>query len=291
MADQFAVLAEVDDAAHAAVCAREARGAVRSSREAGISLDASVGYAICPDDALEAEALLRKADQALAWAKNHGKGGVVGHDERVARAASSDLHVAEVEQATRLELTRALLAVVDARDHSGFLHSRNVAAVTRLFGEDLGFSHDRLERLHVAALLHDVGYLAVADDRASSSAAVRRKARHEHPRLGARMVESLGIAGITEWVLSHHERWDGNGFPRGVSAEQIPLEARMITLANTYDSLVSGRRYGTPMTKRAALQEIDLGIGARFDPELAERFIALVARTEALGWGDGGSAA
>ena len=82
------------------------------------------------------------------------------------------------------------------------------------------------------------------------------------------------------------ERWDGAGFPEGLSSEDIPLQARIIALADAFDGMTAGKRYGAPMSKAAALQEIDLGMGARFDPLLAEQFIAVVGAAASLGWHD-----
>ena len=87
-------------------------------------------------------------------------------------------------------------------------------------------------------------------------------------------------------MRAHHERWDGAGFPDGLAGEAIPLEARIIALADAYDGMTAGRRGGASMSKSAALQEIDHGIGTRFDPDLAERFIEVVGRTASLGWSD-----
>lgn len=104
--------------------------------------------------------------------------------------------------------------------------------------------------------------------------------------LGAQLAGSLGVEGLSSWVRAHHERWDGSGFPDGLAGEEIPLEARIIALADAYDGMTAGRRGGSSMSKSAALQEIDHGIGNRFDPVLAERFIEVVGRTASLGWSD-----
>jgi HD-GYP domain-containing protein (c-di-GMP phosphodiesterase class II) len=115
----------------------------------------------------------------------------------------------------------------------------------------------------------------------------KSRADEEHAVLGAQLVGSLGIEGLPSWVRAHHERWDGSGFPDGLVGEQIPLEARIIALADAYDGMTAGRRGGSSsMSKSAALQEIDHGIGNRFDPDLAERFIEVVGRTASFGWSD-----
>jgi HD-GYP domain-containing protein (c-di-GMP phosphodiesterase class II) len=114
----------------------------------------------------------------------------------------------------------------------------------------------------------------------------RRLAAREHAILGAQLVDSVGVEGAAAAVRGHHERWDGFGYPDGLSGDQITLESRIIALADAYDGMTSGRRSGTSMSRAAALQEIDHALGTRFDPVLAERFIRLVGTTSSLGWSD-----
>ena len=94
----------------------------------------------------------------------------------------------------------------------------------------------------------------------------------------------MGAEGVSAAVRGHHERWDGTGYPDGLAGEEIPLSARVITLADAYDGMTSGRRSDSVMSRAAALQEIDHGLGTRFDPTLAEEFIRLVGTTSSLGW-------
>jgi polar amino acid transport system substrate-binding protein len=99
-------------------------------------------------------------------------------------------------------------------------------------------------------------------------------------------VQSVGVPGVGLWIRHHHERWDGAGYPDGLIGDAVPLESRIIALADAYDAMTSGARRSTPMSRGAALQEIDLGMGSRFDPMLAERFIVVVGQTASLGWSD-----
>ena len=94
------------------------------------------------------------------------------------------------------------------------------------------------------------------------------------------------MPGVPTWVRHHHERWDGAGYPDALVGEQVPLESRINALADAYDAMTSGARNRSPMSRGAALQEIDLGMGSRFDPTLAEAFIDVVGRTASLGWSD-----
>ncbi len=287
--DQFAVLVPVDDSVAAAQAAARTRGLVRLAETGVAALDCSIGFALCPDDAVSFEALMEKSEQALAWAKRCGGGRVVRYEESIARPGFVDEEGCSHERDSRLELTRALSAAGDARDPANAAHSRNVATMVRLLAERLELEAEHIERAQIAGLLHDVGKIALQAHHGPTrlSSLAKRERQKEHCALGARMVESLGIPGVAQWILCHHERWDGKGYPAGLSGEQIPVEARMIALANHYDARVSGAHYGGLMSKQAALQEIDLGMGTRFEPGLAEQFIEMVSATEMFAASEG----
>lgn len=251
-------------------------------------LTASAGVAVFPRHAEDRESLIRCAEGAEVWAKYHGKDRVVVFDDGVVHSMGIDERLNLDERRSRTDVMLALSAAANARDPKGRMHARNVAALSVLLGEEIGFDGEMLELLETAAVLHDVGKIATQEVPTS----VKRRARlHEHslrdhPALGAQLVESAGFEQIAPWVRAHHENWDGSGYPDGMRGIEIPIPARVIALANAYDLLTSDAG-GTPaLSKSAALQEIDLGIGTRFDPDLAEKFIAVVGATRALGWRD-----
>jgi len=285
--DEFAILAPNADRRDTDKIARVVRQAIRTVPVPGRPLTASIGFAICPDDALQRDALLSRADAALAWAKRHGKDRVIGYDERVERALGADEQMRMLERDTKLDMVRALSAAADARDSASHFHARNVAALSCLLAGDVGLDVEHVERMRIAALLHDVGKIASPSTvHGRRSNEMIERAVGEHAELGERMLHSLAVPGVAGWVRSHHERWDGAGFPDGLKAHAIPLESRIIALADAYDGMTSVSRPGGPVSRAAALQEIDQGIGTRFDPALAEKFILVVAGTEAMGWSD-----
>lgn len=287
--DEFLVLTPAEDAAHAAVMAELLLVAVRELPLAdGEVPNVSLGYAIAPDDAVERDDLLRKAGGARTWVKHHGGGRALAYDDRVVRAYSVADRIALIDERARRDMTRALAAAADARDPGNALHSRNVAALAVLLCEDLGMDPAHVSDVEVAAMLHDVGKIALPDPVLNDrTLGIRERRRvQEHVELGEHLVAAVGIEGLGRWVRAHHERWDGQGYPDGLVGEQIPVEARIIALADAYDGMTTGKRYGAPMSKGAALQEIDLGLGTRFDPVLGERFIGLIGTTAALGWSD-----
>lgn len=287
--DEFLVLAPVDDAAQAAVMAELLLAAVRDLPLGdGDVPNVSVGHTIAPDDASERDDLVRQASGARTWVKHHGGGRALAYDDRVVRAYGVADRIALIDERARRDMTRALAAAADARDPSNALHSRNVAALAVLLAEDLGMDAAHIGDVEVAAMLHDAGKIALPDPvLTDQTLGIRERRRvQEHAELGEHLVASVGIEGLGRWVRAHHERWDGRGYPDGLAGEEIPIEARIIALADAYDGMTTGKRYGAPMSKGAALQEIDLGLGTRFDPVLGERFIGLIGTTVALGWSD-----
>jgi GGDEF domain-containing protein len=254
---------------------------------AGVS-GAAAGVAVWPDHAGEYDELLSCAVSACTWATLQGGDRVVVFSDHITRVVDIDSGHREEDGETRMALVRALAAASDSIDSSRHAHAHNVAALSLLLGDALGLDDPTLRRLQLAAMLHDVGKIALPSAILGKRALNIRERREveSHSGLGERLVSSLGYEGIPGWVRSHHERWDGQGYPDGLCAEEIPREARIIALADAYDVMTRSKG-GWGYSKAAALQEIDHGMGSKFDPELAETFIAVVAETVALGWGDG----
>ncbi len=104
-----------------------------------------------------------------------------------------------------------------------------------------------------------------------------------HPQIGYRMLESLGVEPIADWVLHHHERWDGTGYPDALEGEQIPIGARIIFVADAFDAMTSNRLYRVPLTHEEALREVERCAGTQFDPEAVEALFAVVDAREPVG--------
>jgi diguanylate cyclase (GGDEF)-like protein len=284
-ADEFIVLCTLEEG-QAAVLSAEILSVIRCLAPVdGQQLSASLGVAACVGGTCSREELLSRADAAQAWAKYHGKGRIVRFDERIVRALGVEERLREHEDQVGLEMARALASAADARDPRNYYHSRNVASLAVLFSEALELDADVVRRIEIAAMLHDCGKLGLPDELLADvlrSSRMQMAAR-EHSTLGEAFVQAVGLPGVPTWVRHHHERWDGAGYPDGLSGDAVPLESRIIALADAYDAMTSSARNRVPMSRGAALQEIDLGMGSRFDPTLAERFIEVVGHTASLG--------
>jgi putative nucleotidyltransferase with HDIG domain len=177
-----------------------------------------------------------------------------------------------------------LSRAIEARDPYTRGHSARVTALAEAVARRLGWSEERIGTLRVGGPLHDIGKLAVSDD------VLRKEGRldpdelaeiREHPKIGARLL--LRIAALREaipYVLYHHERWDGTGYPSGKAGEEIPVEARVLAVADAFDAMTSDRPYRRALTLGQALAEVERGAGTQFDPEIARVFLELFAEAE-----------
>jgi len=169
-----------------------------------------------------------------------------------------------------------LSAAIEARDPYAKGHSSRVTVFAQTMARRIGLDKERVSILRLGALLHDVGKLAVP-----SSVLLKRGPLTEdefgqmrrHPAAGARMLETLGAPPtILPVVLHHHERWDGAGYPTGRRGEEIPLEARVLCIVDSFDAMTSTRPYRAPRKPDEALDELERCAGTQFDPELVFAF-------------------
>ncbi len=180
-------------------------------------------------------------------------------------------------------MTSALqsLEAVEARDAYTGRHSRRVRRIALAVGAELGLDEGELEALAEAALLHDIGKLAVPDEillKPSRLTDEEWALMRRHSVEGARMIDELGgFDGVVPAVRHHHERYDGAGYPDGLAGEGIPLAARIIHAADAVDSMLTARVYRPARPARAALAELQRGAGTQFCPRCVAALVAAVA--------------
>src|SRR6266404_9601286 len=172
------------------------------------------------------------------------------------------------------------LPIFDARDGFTGSHSDRVGELAARIARRLGVEETQIELTRVAASLHDLGKLAIPEEILRKPGTLNESERlvlQRHPQIGHRMLESLGVEPIAEWVLHHHERWDGAGYPDRLRGEEIPIGARIIFVADAYDAMTSERVYSEPRSEHEALEELERCAGSQFDPAIVDAF------SEALG--------
>jgi putative two-component system response regulator len=180
------------------------------------------------------------------------------------------------EEKVLLDLTTS----IQERDIVTYSHSRRVAIYSQRLARYLGWTRQHAHHLAMAAMVHDLGKTWIANEILNKSAALspeERRMMERHPVIGARILIGHEISHFfVEAVLYHHEHWNGLGYPAGLHGEEIPIAARILSIADVYDVLTSQRPYKAPMSIAEARERILLGAGTSFDPELTEAFVHLI---------------
>jgi len=176
---------------------------------------------------------------------------------------------------------RALTNSIDAKDQYTRGHSERVAVISRWIGERLAeaepFDEEQIHRLYLAGLLHDIGKIGVDESVLRKNGKLTAEEWHciqRHPAIGAGILRGIKqMRDIVPGVLCHHERMDGRGYPKGLQGDEIPLSARIIGLADSFDAMTSKRVYRNAMTVEDALAEVRKGLGTQFDERIGTIFL------------------
>jgi len=174
-----------------------------------------------------------------------------------------------------------LVRTLDERDPRAARHGAAVARFSRDIAEQRGLGERDQELAHTAGLLHDIGRFALSDrvmERGTTLTDPDWKAIRRHPTIGADLLRDVGLYGpVAEIVKAHHERWDGRGYPEGLEGEEIPEIARIVAVAEVYDTLTAPDTYRTPLTSFEALNELRRVAGKQLDPDVVEALAAVLA--------------
>lgn len=285
--EEFAlVLPEADEHEAYLVAERLRHRVAEAFAQEPVALTMSFGVAAYPAHGSSADQLMRAADDALYAAKALGRDRTVLSSAEIeellaARGAGMSPHD-EAKLATVLALAEAL----DMRDTGTARHSQTVGRYCELMARELGLPAARVERIRVAGILHDIGKISVSD-------AVLRKPgpladgeyeqMRKHPEAGARLLGGSGLDDIREWVLAHHERPDGGGYPRRLADADIPLEARILAVADAYEAMTSDRVYRRAIGSTGARRELRSKAGTQFDRRVVAAFIRALDREQRRG--------
>jgi putative nucleotidyltransferase with HDIG domain len=176
-------------------------------------------------------------------------------------------------------LLEALVTALDAREAETGAHSKRTGHLAVVLGQSLGLDQEALVELRRGALLHDIGKIGVSDHILLKAGPLSDQEWDEmrmHPEIGARIASKLeSLRPAAELILTHHERYDGTGYPRGLKGEEIPLSARIFAIADSVDAMLCPRPYRSAMDLPAVLEEVAARSGSQFDPVVCEHFLAL----------------
>jgi diguanylate cyclase (GGDEF)-like protein/PAS domain S-box-containing protein len=279
--------------------ADRARAAIESTPFPDVGL-VTVSGGICElSPSGNAGEIFRLADVALYWAKAHGRNVCFRYSPDVIEVLSAEERSAQMERIQRVGSIMGLARAVDAKDASTQRHSERVAALAARLARELGWPEPRAALLHEAALVHDVGKIALPDAILVKPGALTESEYEQvkmHAELGARIVEGCLSIDQVAWVRGHHERFDGRGYPDRISGTEISEGARILALADAWDAMTEVRLYRGAMSLDDALQEVLDNSGSQFWPQavralerLARRGQVVVASDPANGFGSLGA--
>jgi len=301
--DEFAILLSETNLEQAEILAERLRAAFQADPFLhGHGVSASIGIATFPDHGPTPEEVLRVADSGMYLAK-HCEGNCVkvaslsvteGNGESDQELLEAYLGVAvkrmfstgngalshyryKFDQMKPLwDTITALAFAVEAKDPYTRHHSAEVSTWAAKIALQIGLSEEEIEDIKLAGIVHDVGKIHVPEyvlEKPSLLTANEFEIMKTHAAWGAKILEPLKVTAIERIVRSHHEALDGKGYPEGLKGEQIPLGARIITVADAYQAMVRGRRYRTPRTVPDALAELRRCRGTQFDPVVVDALI------------------
>jgi diguanylate cyclase (GGDEF)-like protein len=292
--EEFMLILTETDVEEGAVLTEKLRALVGRQRFAvegapEIAVTISIGIAGGVGNKLRMDNLVRDADAAMYSAKSLGRNQTYvfaepDDDARVPRApisAAGRARAVEIGQKAREAATAALASVLAPMPHYRGQPSALIASIVVTLGRQLQLSDTEIDRLRVAALLHDVGKVAVPEEILEKPTALTSSEWRtvvQHPRIGQVILEqAAALKDAVPIILHHHERYAGHGYPFGLRAHEIPLGARIVAIADAYDAMINDRPYKRAISHEQAVAELRRHAGTQFDPELVELFCDLYA--------------
>jgi diguanylate cyclase (GGDEF)-like protein/putative nucleotidyltransferase with HDIG domain len=278
--EKFGVLLPETDQHGAFLVAERLRRAVHRTIVAeSVPLTISFGVASYPEHGQRFGVLMSAATRALDAAHE------LGHNRSVVYCRDVAQMLEELDEDHTPQLARiiALAEELDIRDTGTTGHSHTVGRYAELMAQELGLPADHVERVRIAGVLHDVGKTGVSDRVVSKPGPLDEnewRSIRTHPELGARLLAHPDFQDLQMWVLSHHERPDGKGYPHGLVGEAIPIESRILAIADAYEAMSADRSYRPSLGEEAAAAELRAGAGTQFDANLVELFLTALAREE-----------
>jgi len=245
-----------------------------------IAVTSSIGLASYPADGVVADELIDMADNALYHAKRAGGNRILLSSNVLSEPLDKGGVHGTYAKRNGLSAVYALVSAVEAKDPYIYGHSRKVNTYAVALAEAIRLSPDEVANVSTAALLHDIGKIGIPDKVLNKKGKLNEedwRAIKAHPKLGATIIRNIPhLVPCVNSILHHHERWDGGGYPEGLKGEEIPREARILAIADTFEAMTSARPYRPALPLEEIVKELRQGAGLQFDPKLVEAFIGII---------------
>ncbi|MFC2002184.1 diguanylate cyclase [Chloroflexota bacterium] len=282
--DEFAMVLPKTSIAAALEIAERLRSVVESETSfKGVTVTCSIGVASWPTDGFMKEDLLQSTDIALYYAKKVGRNRVCVASKLSTSDLSKQSRVQD-NNGTVLNTIYALAATVDAKDHYTYGHSKKVSKYASDIAAELGYSEEKISTIRTSGLLHDIGKIGISDKIILKNTALNEEEWElirTHPTMGVSILKHVeSIRDCLPSVQYHHERYDGTGYPQGLKGENIPLDARILAVADAFDAMTSSRPYRNQIfTRKEAMEELIRCAGIQFDLKIVKSFIKILSRS------------
>lgn len=277
--DEFIVLLpDTDSDGAIAVVERVRKNVEEEMKIRKIPLTCSFGIASWPKDGVRGSEILEAADTAAFLAKQ--RGGNQCQSYKILKIPPTGFELKDEKGIVNIIFS--LISAIEARDIYTHGHSREVNKYALILSEAIGLTKEKEIIISRAALLHDIGNLEISKGVLNKKGKLTEeewKLIKEHPQKGVEIIGHIpGLYQCKPAILHHHERWDGKGYPSGLKGKEIPLEARVLAIADAFSAMVSARHYRPAMSYQEALSELKEQAGKQFDPELVEAFITKIEK-------------
>jgi diguanylate cyclase (GGDEF)-like protein len=280
--DEFAVLLpQTTIEAGLQVTERVRKSIAEEVNSGDIPVTISIGLASWPDDGIGHTDIIAAADVTLYRAKRSGgnqscqASGALATLQNIGSAGENDNNI----DIKILEVLSALAETVDARSYYTYNHSKRVTDCSLALGKALKLNTSEMSRLEACSLMHDIGKIGISDviiNKTANLTAVEWELVKTHAKLGSEIAGRIPqLVSCTDGILYHHEKYDGSGYPSGRKGEEIPIEARILAIADSYVALTSERSDSGTLSHKRALEELQKSAGTQFDPYLLEKFVAI----------------